>query len=90
LLKIVDKIKNMTICDAKQTARLFMNMTNKTKHLRVRLTEEQFNRLAEALIIKQKTKSSLVREALNEYMVGTNNGVDKQDQKNNKNKKTLL
>jgi metal-responsive CopG/Arc/MetJ family transcriptional regulator len=80
----------LTICDAKQTARLFMNMTNKTKHLRVRLTEEMFNRLAEALIIKQKTKSSLVRDAISDYMDRTNNGIDKQNQENNKNKKTLL
>jgi predicted DNA-binding protein len=66
-----------------------MGMTNKTKHLRIRLTEEQFNRLAEALIIKHKTKSSLVRDALNDYMDGTNNGVEKQNQKKNKNQQSL-
>jgi hypothetical protein len=79
----------MIICDAKPTTGLFIGMTNKTKHLRVRLTEEQFNRLAEALIIKHKNKSSLVREALNEYIDGNKRGIDKQNNKNNRNKKTL-
>ncbi len=70
----------MTICDAKETTRLFMDMRNKTKHLRVRLTEEQFNRLSEALIIKHKNKSSLVRDALNDYIEG-NNKIEKQNKK---------
>jgi len=78
----------MTNCDAKPTMRLFMYMANKTKHLRIRLTLEQFNRLTEALVIKQKTKSSLVREALKDYIDGNSNGNDKQNQKNNKNQKT--
>lgn len=62
-------------------------MSLKTKHLTIRLSEEQFNRLAEALIIKQETKSSLVRDAINDYMDVTDDGVDKQNQENNKNKK---
>lgn len=43
--------------------------------------------MAEALIIKQETKSSLVRDAINDYMDVTDDGVDKQNQENNKNKK---
>jgi hypothetical protein len=74
----------MTICDAKyQTNRLFISMKNKTRHLRVRINEEQFNKLTEALIIKQRTKSSLIRDALNDYIDRNDNGSDKQNQKNN-------
>lgn len=69
-------------------ARVFIGMTNKTRHLRIRLSEEQFNRLAEALIIKHKTKSSLVRDAINDYVDETTS-PEKQAQTHNQNKKPL-
>ena len=43
-------------------------MNSKTKHLRLRITEEQFQRLADALIEEEKTKSALIREALQNYL----------------------
>jgi len=43
-------------------------MNRKTKHLRLRITEEQFRRLADALIEEEKTKSALIREALQNYL----------------------
>jgi hypothetical protein len=56
----------------------------KTKHLIVRITETQVKRLADALITEQKNKSTIMREALDKYMDGSNKRLDKQ----NKNKKT--
>jgi hypothetical protein len=61
----------------------------KTKHLIVRITESQFKRLADALITEQKNKSTIVRAALDNYMDETDKRSDSQNQKNNKNKKTL-
>ena len=60
----------------------------KTKHLIVRITETQFKRLADALITEQKNKSTIMREALDKYMDGSDKRLDKQDKKNNI-KKTL-
>jgi hypothetical protein len=61
----------------------------KTKHLIVRITETQFKRLADALITEQKNKSTIMREALDKYMDGSEGRIEKQNQKNNKGKKTL-
>jgi hypothetical protein len=68
ILKNRDKTFIMTICDAKQTNPIFIGMTKLNKHLRVRLSAEEFDKLTEALIIMHKNKSSLVREALNDYI----------------------
>jgi hypothetical protein len=59
----------------------------KTNHLIVRITETQFKRLADALIIEQKNKSEIMREALEMYMdtAGKRTNVVNQT----KNKKTL-
>jgi predicted DNA-binding protein len=54
-----------------------MSMTKKTKHLRIRLSEEQFQKLADVLIIEQKTKSVLVRDAINDYLEGTEIRIEK-------------
>ena len=43
-------------------------MNKKTKHLRLRITEEQFRRLADALIDEERSKSELIREALQTYL----------------------
>jgi hypothetical protein len=43
-------------------------MERKTKHLRIRITEEQFKKLADNLVIEQRTKSSLMRDILCNYL----------------------
>ena len=68
---------------------IFINMSIKSKHLIVRITESQFKRLADALITEQKNKSTIVRAALDDYMDDTDRGIDRKNQKNNKNKKIL-
>lgn len=55
----------------------------------MRITETQFKRLADVLITEQKNKSTVVRAALDHYMDETDKRLDKQGQKNNKNKKSL-
>jgi hypothetical protein len=47
---------------------IFINMNKKTKHLRVRVTEDQFGKLADALIDEERSKSALIREALQNYL----------------------
>ena len=69
---------------------IFINMSLKTKHLTIRLTEAQFKKLAETLLIEQRTKSSLMRDLLSDYIDRNNSGINKQNKKNNKNPKTLL
>lgn len=54
-------------------------MIKKTKHLTIRLTEEQFKKLADVRINEQRTKSSLMRDLLSIYMDGSKNGSDKQN-----------
>jgi hypothetical protein len=44
-------------------------MMKKTKQLRIRITEEQFKRLADALLDEQIRKSSLLREAIDDYLM---------------------
>jgi len=39
------------------------------KTLTVRLTEEQFRKLANTLVKEERSKSSLMREALHKYLV---------------------
>jgi predicted DNA-binding protein len=63
-------------------------MEKKTKHLRIRITEEQFKKLADILVIEQKSKSLLMREILEDYLEGNKSGNDNQDKKNNRNIKT--
>jgi predicted DNA-binding protein len=64
-------------------------MSKKTKHLTIRLTEEQFKKLADALVSEQRTKSALMRDILSDYIDGDKRGIDKQTQSHNKNKKSL-
>jgi hypothetical protein len=47
-------------------------MNKKTKHLRLRITEEQFRKLADALIDEERSKSALIREALQNYLEDKN------------------
>lgn len=58
----------------------------KTKHIIVRITESQFKHLADALITEQRNKSTIIRDALDNYL---DRKIDKQAPKNNKNKKSL-
>jgi len=46
-----------------------MIMEKKVRHIRVRITETQFRWLASVLIAEQRTKSSLLRDALNMYLI---------------------
>jgi transcriptional regulator len=43
-------------------------MTKKTRQLRIRITEAQFKKVAEALITERRNKSALVRKALDSYL----------------------
>jgi hypothetical protein len=52
----------------------------KTKHIIVRITESQFKKLADVLIIEKKTKSSLMRDLLSTYMDENKIGLDKKNQ----------
>lgn len=61
----------------------------KTKNLIVRITESQFKKLSVILVTEQKSKSAIVREALDNYMDGSKGRTEKQNQWNNINKKTL-
>jgi hypothetical protein len=79
----------VTNCNAKPDTRLFISMEAKNKHLRIRLTERQVMRLAEVLLEKQKNKSVIVRDALDNYMDETEKSHNSQAQGHIKNKKIL-
>jgi hypothetical protein len=67
---------------------IFINM-KKPKHLSIRLSEEQFKKLADTLVKEQRTKSSLMRDILNDYMDANKRGNDNQNQKiNSENQQT--
>jgi len=65
-------------------------MSKKTKHLTIRLSEEQFRKLADTIVIEQKTKSSLMRDILSDYMDGNKSSIEKKNQKNNVNLKSSI
>jgi hypothetical protein len=46
---------------------IFMDMNKLVKHLRIRLTEAQFKKLADTLISEKTTKSSFIRELISSY-----------------------
>jgi metal-responsive CopG/Arc/MetJ family transcriptional regulator len=54
-----------------------------TKHIRIRITEQQFKNLADLLVEEQKSKSAIIRDALNKYLVGHNstNEIQKERKK---------
>jgi hypothetical protein len=66
-----------------------MDMKKLTKHLRIRLTEEQVKKLADTIINEQENKSTVVRIALDNYLDGTDSKINKQNKNKNKDKKTL-
>lgn len=59
---------------------IFIVMKKMTKHLRIRITEQQFRNLADLLVEEQKSKSAVIREALNKYLVGhhSRNDINKE------------
>jgi hypothetical protein len=61
----------------------------KTRQIIVRITETSFKRLADAIITEQKTKSTIMRDALNMYMDRSEIEIESQAHKDNKNKKSL-
>lgn len=65
------------------------DMSLKSKHLTIRLSEEQFKTLSDILVIEQRTKSSIMRDLLSDYMDENKRGIDKQNLKENKYKKKL-
>jgi len=48
---------------------IFISMSRKTHKLIVRITENQLKWLTDVLIQEHRTKSQVLREALNQYMI---------------------
>ncbi len=59
---------------------IFIGMDRFDRHLRIRISEEQFRKLAEAAIIEQRTISSIIRDLLCEYLDGRVAITEHQDQ----------
>lgn len=59
---------------------IFIVMKKMTKHIRIRITEQQFKNLADLLVEEQKSKSAVIREALSKYLVGhhSRNDINKE------------
>ena len=57
-----------------------MCMAKKTKHLRIRITESQFKKIADALLSEERNKSRLVRKALNCYLNKDISDITKQEE----------
>jgi predicted DNA-binding protein len=47
---------------------IFIDMKKMTKHLRIRMTEEQFKKLAGVLVKEQRSKSTVIRDAVHMYL----------------------
>lgn len=58
----------------------------KTKHVIVRISEAQLKRLVDTIITEQKTKSTIVRAALDQYMDENNRRTVQPKPKNIKNR----
>jgi hypothetical protein len=63
-------------------------MTKMTNFLMVRISGTQNKLLTEAILTEQKSKSTIVREALDNYMEGSKGRIEKQNQWDKKNKNT--
>jgi len=48
---------------------VFIGMGKKERHIRIRLSEAQFQALADYLVQEERTKSAVLREALNTYLL---------------------
>ena len=58
-----------------------MVMGKKINHIRVRITEAQLRWLASVVIDEQRTKSEIIRDALNKYLVENLHGVRSKEDK---------
>lgn len=61
----------------------------KTRHLIVRISETQFQRLAETLITEQRNKSEILRDALESYMGRKGRRTEFLNHMDNKNHKSI-
>lgn len=60
---------------------ILINMKKMTKHVTIRISEEQFKKLADTLVIEERTKSSLMRDILCDYIDGNKSRNEKRNQK---------
>jgi|WetSurSiteA1Bulk_404760.scaffolds.fasta_scaffold81684_1 hypothetical protein len=65
---------------------IFMIMGKKVKHIRIRITEAQFRWLADVLITEQRTKSAVIRDALNNYLLEECHRNEIKENKKNQNR----
>jgi hypothetical protein len=63
---------------------IFIYMKKKTKQLRIRITEAQFKKVADALITQERNKSTLVRNALDYYLIKKDCDIDAGNNEDNK------
>lgn len=61
---------------------IFISMVKLDKHLRIRISEVQFRKLAEVLILEQRSKSALLRGLLVDYLRGNYGYIEQQGQNN--------
>jgi len=61
---------------------IFISMVKFDKHLRIRISEVQFRKLADVLILEQRSKSALLRGLLVDYLSGNYGYIDQQGQDN--------
>lgn len=59
---------------------IFISMVKLDKHLRVRITEAQFRKLADVLILEQRSKSALLRGLLVDYLKGNYGYIEEHGQ----------
>ncbi len=57
-----------TVCTTFSAIRTYLYYMKKTKKLIVRITENQFKKVADALITEERNKSAFVRNALDCYI----------------------
>lgn len=55
-----------------------MGMDKLKKHICIRLTGDQFRKLADALIDEQRSKSELLRNLINDYLKSHNHNTEGQ------------
>lgn len=48
---------------------IFIDMAKKVKHVIIRITEAQFRWLADILLIENRNRSEVMRDALNRYLI---------------------
>lgn len=56
-------------------------MGKRERHIRIRLSESQFQALRDFLVEDGRTKSAIIREALNAYLVENRTGAGNRNRK---------